>query len=161
MKNSMFKDIRIAPPMLQSRPLVQSDALNTAVFWNSCCGCCCNVHTLVCCYPCYRPCVPSGAVDLLDMAIPIAKDVVAVFKEYNQQHPAQPISLESLARKVLYASDVQAMGNILQDVLAVYADTKKSSANVISHILQIWQGYNPAERQHLVDQVKSMISHTS
>ena len=157
MKNSMFRDIRIAP-LLQSHQLMKSDALNTALFWNSCFPCCCNVDTFVWCYPCFRPCVPGEAVGFVDTVMPVAKSVIGAFKAYNHRHADKPISLETIARKLQYASSAQNVADIFKDVITVSKDDPAISKQVVTELLMMWQAFDPATRAGLLQQVQGMLA---
>ena len=124
MKNSMFKDIRIAPRLQASPPDAKTYAANTYLSLNSRCSCLFNADTALMCYPCYRPCLPSYVSTQADTQLPDAKQYYDGMKSYNRKHPdpAQHISFEKIARLLrdLHTSktdaEVQAIRRKLADI---------------------------------------------
>jgi hypothetical protein len=114
MKNSMFRDIRIAPP-LQASPLdAKTYAANTYLSLNSRCSCLFNADTALMCYPCYRPCLPSYVSTPADYLLPTAKQYYDGMKSYNRKHPdpAQHISLEEVARLLRDLHNSKTVGEV-------------------------------------------------
>jgi hypothetical protein len=100
MENSMFRDIRIAPPLQASSPSTITYITNKYLSLNACLPCLFNAYMALECYPCFRPCLPSYVDKLaIDALLPTAKQYYSAVKSYNrkQLHPAQRISFEEVA----------------------------------------------------------------
>ena len=100
MKNSMFKDIRIAPPLgghatniilpiinRQLEPFQKSEEVDAFLSWNSSWPSIINIRNAVCCYPCFSCFIEGDA----DIPLLVVKTAVETTKAYNKTHVDQII----------------------------------------------------------------------